>query len=40
MSVRVFLVMPAKAGIHAESAEGLRFGMDPSYRWGDGEGSI
>jgi hypothetical protein len=30
------LVMPAKAGIHAEAAVRLGGRMDPSLRWGDG----
>jgi hypothetical protein len=29
-------VMPAKAGIHAESLVRRGIGMDPSFRWGDG----
>jgi mxaJ protein len=31
------LVMPAKAGIHAESAAGNGVSMGPSLRWGDGK---
>ncbi|MEA3036518.1 MAG: mxaJ protein [Sphingomonadales bacterium] len=33
------LVMPAQAGIHADSSALHGVGMDPSLRWGDGGGS-
>ena len=34
------LVMPAKAGIQTNCASCAVTGIDPSLRWGDGEGRV
>jgi hypothetical protein len=39
LALLALLVMPAQAGIHADSSARHGVGMDPSLRWGDGGGS-
>jgi mxaJ protein len=39
-ALALLVVMPAQAGIHADSVAAAPMrGMDPSFRWGDGEGA-